>query len=394
MPIKIYHQCGHHGKWNRTSFTDDNCGHGLILSAVHQKKDEIEKMDLSLRQKSLFDPQYYLPNSQKSKLKTYDFFPETITDGYSTADFSLSAMESAQKCIDFQVSCDFEKIIIPARYFDQMDPDYIVKQEGYTVHPFLKTIEDQNLRKDIYLTLPMTSHMIESETYRTMLLNWVTSYPQITGVYLFAENGNDEKQISSESFLMSYLEFLLALKQADLRILVGYCNTESLLMTLVGDLEFTFGSYENTRMFSIDKFVVADEDRRGPKPRIYLPSLLNWIQFNQARDIKSMDADVWSKIYRPTNYAEDTLAAATEPTFNQPSLYKHHFICFQEQMSELENLSLSDRYAKLREWIKNAISHVEAINRLPYDLEKHGKGDHLQSWLNTVNKYYAKYLKV
>lgn len=393
MSISIYHQCGHNTNWNIESFSDDKCGDGLILSPVHQQMSKIEHLDEEIKERSLFDPQYYLPNSQKSKLKSYPFFPETISDGFSTRDFVLVSLMSAQQCIDFQMAQDFEKIIIPARYFDQLDPDYTDKQEEYTVRPFLNAITEAKVKKPIFLTLPLTSHMIENKTYQTKILNWVTSFPEINGIYAIAALERDTKQIQSKSFLISYMDFLTDLRNADLQIIIGYSNTESLLYSLIDDCILSFGTFENTRLFSVDKFVVMDEERRGPKARIYIPKLLNWIQFDQAKQIMVDAPEIWGEIYQPTEYGDRALKAATEPTFNQPGLYKHHFICFYEQINELKKLGVVNRYNKLRTWIKEAIELYDRIKEIPIDLEKHGDDRHLQPWLDCINHYFKKYLK-
>ncbi len=393
MSIKVLHQCGHITKWNIESFEEDRCGDGLILSPVHCTISQIDKLNQSIKDRALFDPQYYLPNSQKAKLKTYPFFPETIANGFSTQDFPLSALESAKQCLDFQIEQGFENIIIPARYFDQMDPDYTSKQDIYTVHPFLKKINEMGIEKDAFLTLPLTSHMVENETYRTQILNWATSFPEIKGVYVIAAHERDRKQIHSKEFLTAYLDFLVDLRNADLQLIIGYSNTESLIYSLIGDSTLTFGTFENTRMFSVDKFIVSDEERRGPQARIYLPGLYNWVQIGQAKQIKSDMPELWEEIYRPTEYSEKALAALAEPTFNQPDLYKHHFICFYEQISELSAMNITERYEKLRRDFKIALEIYERIERARFDFEKHGAGTHLQYWLDTINHYYAKHLK-
>ena len=393
MSINIYHQVGHNSNWNIDSYVKDNCGDGLIFSPVHQAQDKIELLKDEIKNKSLFDPQYYLPNSQKKKLSTYKFFPEVITGGFSTIEFPLLALESARQCVSFQLKNGFEKIIIPARYIDQMVSGYLDQQEEYTVLPFLKAIEEAGADVPIYITLPLTSHMIEDEGFRVKLLNWVTSFPELSGVYVLTSCERPTKQIQAAKFLEAHLDFLMALRNVDLDIIVGHTNTESLLYSLVDDITLTFGTFENTRMFSLDKFIESDEGRRGPKARIYLPGLLNWVQFSQAREIMKEDASLWSKIYIPTDYADQVLASDIEPYFNQPHLYKHHFICFYNQIQEVSSLNDNDRYEKIKDWIRNAISNHQEVSAMPLDLDAHGNGEHLQSWLDCANKFYRKYLK-
>jgi|SaaInlStandDraft_7_1057024.scaffolds.fasta_scaffold18922_2 hypothetical protein len=394
MSIKIYHQCGHNSTWNVDSYEKEKCGDGLILSPVHQNISKIEELKEKIKRSSIFDPQFYLPNSQKRKLKTYPFFPETISTGnFSTSEFSLVALEAARQCLDFQAAQDFEKIVIPARYFEQMVPDFTEKQDIYTVHPFLKAYDEMGLGAPIYLTVPITSHMVSNKKYREMLLNWITSFIEIEGIYLIVANEGETKQISSESLIGNYFEFLFDLKNADLELILGYTNTESLLFCLIDDIAVTMGSFENTRMFSIDKFIVSEDVRRGPKPRIYIPKLFNWVQYGQAKDIKDNDPDLWEEIYRPTEYGDIAMDATIEPHFGSPSLYKHHFICMNEQIKELSLLPVEERYKLLRANIKKAMEYYKLIEDIPYDMERHGNGDHLQPWLDSINIYFRNHLK-
>lgn len=393
MGIRIYHQVGHNPNWNLESFTTDSCGDGLIFSPVHQPKEKIEQIGFGIKKRSVFDPQYYLPNSQKKKLSSYPFFPEKISHGFSTQDFPLVALESARQCIQFQLDQGFEKILIPARYHEEMVSDYIEQQEEYTVHPFLKVLAEIGTSKPIFLTLPLTSAMVQDKGFRTKILNWVTGFPEISGIYILVNYERPTKQIQSSDFLYSYMELMSELTSVGLGLIVGHANTESLLYSLVDESTQTFGSFENTRMFSLDKFVASEEDRQGPKARIYLPALLNWIQFNQAREIHDDKPALWSRIYRPTSYGDGVFASKVEPHFNQPPLYRHHFICFYEQIKNLASLRAVQRYELLREWIQTAMGLHREIRSLPLILDQHGSGDHLQPWLDTITRYYRNFLK-
>lgn len=392
MTITLYHQVGHNSNWNLESLQDDKCGNGLILSPVHQNLESIKKLPTEVRNRSLFDPQYYLPNSQKAKLNSYEFFPENLSGGFSTVSFSAIARESAKRCIDFQISQDFSGIVIPARHFAEMDPDYTARQASYTVEPFIREIAATGTNKKIWLTLPLTSAMILHAGYRTEILNWVTSYPEIDGVYVIIENERETKQIQSYEYLSAHLDFLTELSNADLKVIAGHCNTEALLFTLVDGCAITFGSFENTRMFSIDKFVSSIEERRGPKARIYISGLLNWIQFFQAKIIFQEAPDIWTKIYDPHGHGDSALRSPTEPYFNQPALYKHHFLCIENQVRKLEVGTPTERYELLREWLNEAIDFNEELKKRHFDLERHGRGDHLQPWLEVINSYYRRHL--
>ncbi|WHI46397.1 hypothetical protein [Microbulbifer sp. VAAF005] len=392
MTIKLYHQVGHNANWNIDSFQDDNIGDGLILSPVHQPINQIEKLSSETKGCSFFDPQFYLPNSQKSKLQTYDFFPEVVSGGFSTIDFSASAHESAERCIAFQLGQNFDRVIIPARFYDQMIPNYVEQQEAYTVSPFLQCLKEIDLNKPVYMTLPVTDHMIKNTSYRSMILNWVTSHPEVDGVYVFVDIERRRKQIQDIDSIFEMLRFLADLKKADLDVVIGYSNTESLLFGLVGEISVTCGTFENTRMFSIDKFLESDDSRRGPRAKMYIPGLLNWVRINEAKEIKSVSSALWADIYQPTIYGDLAMSASKEPAFNQPNLYKDYFINFSKQICELSSCSEIERYELLRSWLKSAQDFYNKIESERIDLDLHSNGDHINPWLSAINKYAREHI--
>ena len=394
MSIKIWHQCGHNSNWNHESFLEDKCGDGLIISPVHRNMDTIEKDKDEVNSSSLFDPQYYLPSSQKKKLKTYDFFPDVIAGGFDTDDYASVATDSARKCLEFQIQQGFEALVIPARYHEQMVPDLIEKQKAYTTTPFLRALDELKPDKKVFLTIPLTSAIIKDAQYRTSILNWITSYPEVHGIYLIASHDEKgSKQITEENFLTNYMELTRALIEADLEVIVGYLNTEGLLFTLVENCQITFGAYENTRMFSLSKFVESDEVIRGPKSRIYIPGLLQWIQWSHAQQLSKELPELWNEIYTPTTYGDDTIKQTTEPHFTQPGLYKHHFLAFETQVQELAALPIAKRYKVLKAKIERAIKLNDIIEEEGFSFDKYGKSFHLQPWLDTINSFYRHHLK-
>lgn len=390
MTIRTMHQIGHCANWNIDAFELDHCGDGLILSPVHQHRDQVvNKMNSSTKKASLFDPQYYVPNSPKKKLGSYEFFPEAISGGYETTDFPLLALESARKCVDFQIEQDFLGVIIPAR-FSPMRLNYFEFQEEYAVSPFLQACTERGVEKPIFLTLAIDANMLADDAFKLRLLNWVTGFPMLTGVYLCVHDQRTTKQIRSKAHMDNLLSFSADLKGAGLDLVIGYLNTECVVLSLLGDVTLSMGSFENTRIFSIDKFIESDEERRAPRPRIYLPGLLNWIQYDQAVQIRDENEALWDRIYTPTSYGDSTLAAAVEPAFNQPGLYKHHFLSLSRQLAELSTKGVHDRYHQVRSWLTSAISYYEEIHDMPIDLDLHGRGEHLQPWLDALNTFYRR----
>lgn len=380
MALQILHQVGHNSNWNVDSFQQDHCGDGLILSPLHQNLNAVESMSPSTRSASLFDPQFYLPSSRKPKLKTFPFFPEVVDGGFQTATFSAHAAGVAEACINFQETMGFRRIVVPTRFLGELYTDYVDRQRQFTVDAFMEAAAGKN----VCLSVAVTAAMIEDEGFRSRILNWITSYPNVDEVYLMYQHTRDAKQIQDPIFLKACISFFSEVLGSGLKLTVGYTNTEGLLFASTLDLTVTMGSFENTRIFSVDKFLESEGERRGPKARIYLAGLLNWVQFQDAKTIQLKAPEVWKAAYQPTDWADSALALAVEPTFNQPQLYKHFFKNFNDQISVLKPLSMSERRIEVLQQLKTARSLYSKLSSSGIQLEKHGNGGHIEAWLKVL----------
>ncbi len=381
MPLGLLHQVGHNSNWNLESF-QSGCGDGLILSPLHQALPTVEKLSPELRAASLFDPQFYLPNSRKRKLLSYPFFPEQAAGGFATGSFSDHSESVARACVNFQIEQGFRKVVIPTRYLKEMYPEYFEMQEQFSVNSFLAVAGASPLCLSVAVTAPMISH----PSWREQLLDWVTAFHQVDELYLIYDHERDTKQIQDANFLREALRFFRQVTETGLKLTVGYTNTEGLLFSAAGDLNITMGAFENTRIFSEDKFVESEGAVRGPKARIYLPGLLNWVQFQDALLIRAHAPEVWRQVHMVTDWGEQALDQPVEPTFNQPALYRHYFLCMNAHVDALRNLNLTERLERLKQRVAHAQRMYAALEgRVP--LERHGRHGHLSAWAEALEAF-------
>jgi len=342
----------------------------------------VEKLSPELRAASLFDPQFYLPNSRKRKLLSYPFFPEQAAGGFATGTFDEHSLSVARACVDFQVEQGFRKVVVPTRYLKEMYPEYFQMQEEFSVNSFLTVAGPRPL----CLSLAVKASMIEHASWREMLLNWVTAFHQVDELYLMYDHERDTKQVQDANFLREALRFFRQVLGTGLKLTIGYTNTEGLLFSAIGDPNITMGAFENTRIFSEDKFVESEGAVRGPKARIYLPGLLNWVQFQDALQIRRLAPEVWQQVHMPTEWAEQALSQPVEPTFNQPALYKHYFLCMKAHVDELRVMSLAGRLDMLKRRIAHAQRMYAALEPR-VQVERHGRGGHLAPWAEALETF-------
>lgn len=380
MTLRLLHQVGHNSNWNIESFQNDHCGDGLILSPLHQNMAAVERLSPATRAASIFDPQFYLPSSRKPKLHTYPFFPEVVDGGFQTSTFTAHAAGVADDCIRFQRDQGFRTIVVPTRFLDQMYSDYVERQRRFTVDAFMEAAGDQT----VCLSVAVTEAMLEDAGFRIRLLNWITSYPNVDEVYLMYQQIRDTKQVQDAQFLRACMSFFSEVVGSGLRLTIGYTNIEGLLFAAVADLTVTMGAFENTRIFSVDKFLESEGERRGPRARIYLAGLLNWVQFEDARTIRSRAPDIWRTIYEPTPWAEQALGLPVEPTFNQPQLYKHFFQNMHDHIASWRPLTPQERCRELKDRLTRAKTSYGRLAASGIELERHGRGGHIDPWLTVL----------
>lgn len=383
----IYQQAGHNTTWNIDSFVKDAACDGIIFSPVHLAMHNLNKLSPGIKKRCLYDPQFYVPDSQKSKLQSYDFFPEKMMSGFNTKDFNVIAHESARQCLEFQLNNEFESLIVPSRYYSDMISDYIGKQKAFTVEPFLSEASKYKSHKHIYLTLPLTISMLQDEQFRTDILNWITSYPEISGIYLLVNFNEQSKQLKDYDKLSTYMGFITELKEAGLKVICGYCNTEGVVLTSLNVEAITVGAFENTRGFSIDKFLDDDQIKRGPAPRIYFPKLLNWMRYNTAIEIKEDSPDLWKLIYTENAYTEKLFHVKQIPHFSSPNLYKAHFALKASQYKEILGFEGNERVKHLMALIKQAGElYLEMEKNKVMFFDSNCKGEHLPIWNRVLKK--------
>jgi hypothetical protein len=382
---QLFHQLGHRSNWSIDSIDVQGTGDGLIIAPRSMEMQKVMALPETVRRKSFFDPQYFLPHSDKGKLSSYPFFPNVVADGFSTSEWDQTlAIRSATECVEFQASCDFKFIIIPTRFIEGMPRNYIDRQQSLFVHPFIEAYSRANIKKPLILELILTDQMLKDNRFRNDILNWVTGSQAISGVYLIYYINPRNKQIRDIEFLITVLLFIQSLKQAGMIAIVGYTNTESIPLLAANPDILTMGSYENLRMFNISTFENSDDQRRGPNARIYVAKLLQWIEHQYIGAISRLVGSI-------DDYIDDNEHRITmfQPSykwhFTRPDPYKHYFISFSNQFRRLNEYNGRERLEVLKMECINALSEFNNLKDRGLVVDNESNEVHVASWINALN---------
>lgn len=387
MKIEVYHQLGHNGVWGLESFQNEGCGDGVILSPRNMKRIAVENLPVDVRSRSIFDPQFFNPHIINKQMKTYGFYPDSITPGgYDTKQFPAVSSICAEKCINFQKENVFKFLTIPTQYVGNSVPvDTLIEhQNEYFINPFLDIIKKEDLKNEIIVQIILTNEMIKNPESSSNLLDWITGIEGITGVYLITESKANNKQINDPEYLYSLLKFVQSLSDNKLKTVLGYQNTEAMLLSLADPSIVTMGSYFNVRSFDYARDyenMGAERQIQQPKPRVYIPDLLDWIDIIF---IQSMNRRIpnFKKLLGDNQYTDEML----KPTYQINKIvppYKHFFVEGSKQLKTIGSMNPKDRYSYLQDTIESAIERFTSLDNLGFVLG--GCGSHLSSWLTAAN---------
>jgi hypothetical protein len=384
---ELYHQLGHQFGWSLSSIAEDGTGDGVIIAPRYMSRDVVVGLSNELKKGAIFDPQFYIPDSQRGKLRSYDFFPQVVADGFETGGWNRDmALKCATGCITFQFENDFRYTVIPTRYVDGMPGDYIESQSRIFVDPFLEAYEKAGAVKPCLLQLILTDQMIKEGTYQRDILNWVTGISQFSGVYLIYSFHRTHKQIDDMDFLLGVDHFVRSLKQAGMVVVMGYLNAESVPLLCADPDIMTTGSYENLRIFGITAFVEEQADARhpGPNPRMYVSRLLQWVEYEYLGAIERVVGDL-SGFLDYSDYRAAIFDDSYKWHFTKPEPYKHYFVAFSEQFRRLAAFSGLDRLAAVKKECEDALTvYSQLEEKVVFDADSGGR--HLPRWLTFLNQ--------
>lgn len=388
MTLEVYHQIGYNSIWNFQSLKDDNTGQGVVFSPRFLSPDDIKKLPGQVVRNSIFDPQFFQPNTALGKLAEYDFFPDRVAAGFKTSDYSEDfAKESAERCVDFQIENDFRYVVIPTRYSTGMPTSFIDNQQELFVNPFLSALSERQSSKKVVLQLVLNDNMVKDGEYAADLLNWVTGIEMLSGVYLIVEVNPRPKQIADTDLLFATLMFIDALVQNGLEVILGYLNTEAVLLSIAHPTIVTIGIYENTRMFNIRNFEEREKTKQqGPTARLYVSKLLQWVSHPYIGAIRRALKDE-PNIFDSNKYQAQMFQPSYRWHFTKPELYKHGLLVLEQQLRNIGTLEGQERFEAVREIIRNAMSYYDRIEAGGVVLDRDSSGQHLPAWLTAANQF-------
>lgn len=384
--INVFHQCGHNDVWNRDLY-DENIGEGLIFSPKMSNSHKIDTFPEKMKQNSFFDPQFYSPHSNEKKFSKFDFFPNVIANGFETIDYEALAYKSAEKCVSFQIQQNYKFLIIPTIVYENTPRSYLERLKLLFIDPFIYEIKKQSVKQQILLSIVVKDTDLMEQDYIDELLNLITSYQEVTGVYLIPSNKSSSKRWKEMDFMLGIMKFIDVLKQNELYVHLAYSDVEGLVVSLAGIDSVSIGSYENVRRFNLNNFNEKDESKffNQPKRRIYSTELLQWIDYEYISVLKT-DYKDFAYLFENNQYIDFSVKDEIDWNLKNPVLYKHYLTSLYNQYKSLAP-SYSERKLQLLEKLQISRSYNNDIIESGILFDNNSNGDHIERWITVINMF-------
>jgi len=254
--MAAYHQMGHQSDNLLTSDHLDKYS-GCLLSPVNYKKSEIAaqiKNTTHRGLKSIFDPQFYYPKSERGQLKKWTYFPSDV----DTADLSSDTWWNAvidglvEACEEIAPSAVCSPAIVPKKF----DDDYFARlvQNGRRLAKQLKKSKITPVQTAVAGLADLATPK------RSLAVASILSQTEVEGIYLvFVGTTHPRRELSDVEEIKGAMRLISALKSAGLEVTVGFCSSDIVLWKAAGAAACATGKFFNLRRFTPSRFAEPAE---------------------------------------------------------------------------------------------------------------------------------------
>jgi hypothetical protein len=284
--MSVYHQVGHDSE-NLLHAENLEAYRGAILSPVNYRQErvasQIQRARLAGDFETVFDPQLYVPNSDRGFLPTWDYFPKD----FDTADLTSGEWWSnlvgriGILCSALRPAAACSPAVLPNSYSDdffmqsvQVGSELCAVLSGSGVEPVQSAI--------VGLTELATAGRAEA-------IASILSRTKARRIYLVLVGVVEpRRELASVEELKGSMRLISALERSGLRVLVGFCSSDVVLWKAAGASDCATGKFFNLRRFTRTRF---EEPRGGggQLPYWYEESLMAFIRESDLLRVLPLD---------------------------------------------------------------------------------------------------------
>jgi len=367
---------------------------GVILSPTDyefENSTQLAKQVNNSGRTVLFDPQYYIPRTERTAAQSYPYFKSKGGDEFETVVVQRKPQREdlCREIISVQDEMEVDAYISPARHIDALVDRKINEWKDLT-NSFIKIAREEGRDIPVFASLPVEGDVISHPDERNEFLDYVTS-PNPDGFYVSVQYEMGQRYpLTGAQDVHAYVDLMKSLRMNQFEVIAGHSHQIAHLLFACGVNAFASGHYKNTKSFDIGRWEPDDEGFGRTVIYYYSDEILNDIRVEQGlQNLHASGFDI-SRIRTPSPYDND-LFASTSPESSEWKLSEaswDHYIyaCYE--------ISRKYRGQTIQEKIDTAKEHINTGSELYDDMLNYVNEDELESVDSDVFEQWASILEI
>jgi hypothetical protein len=359
---------------------------GIILSPVNRKPRDIGDDISRFRKKAtfdiVFDPQLYVPNTDRGKLHLYDYFPEDLdtADPLSEAWWSKVTGKLAFCGKDYGVDAMASPAVIPNVWSDDYFANCVEVSQRLS-----KLFSGSGIRTLTTVLVNLDELGVENAPQR---IASIVSEAESDGYYLASLSTTEpRRELSGTKQLVGLMSLVAELESTGRPVIASHCSSDMLLYKAAGASSCASGKFFNLRRFTRSRYEEPSKGG-GQLPYWFEHSLL---AFLRGEDVQRLQSEGFRHLIG-TKCSDNVWAQSIKEQWriepDKPWLrfaWRQYLCWFWKTEGELSG---GDAKALVAGWLKTAEDNwrsLKAAGVLLADMQN--EGDWIRPWRQALNDF-------
>lgn len=285
--MSVYHQMGHDSE-NLLWTEELSQFRGAILSPVNYDQAKVAGQIEWARERddfeTLFDPQLYVPNSERGCLREWPYFPTDVDTADLTSDAWWNGILDALVgvCAEIRPTTVCSPVVLPGTYPD----DYFAR---------MVNIGDQLCTRLAGTDLrPVQSAVVGlpdlATSGRPMAIASILSRSRTNHIYLVLVSLTEpRREIAEVEEIKGAMRLIAALRAAGVEVTVGFSSSDVVLWKAAGASNCATGKFFNLRRFTRTRFEEPRGQGGGQLPYWFEESVMAFLRQSDVQRILPMN---------------------------------------------------------------------------------------------------------
>lgn len=250
--MAVYHQMGHDSE-NLMAEVGLAEFKGVILSPVNYSQYEVDQQVIAAREElnieAIFDPQLYVPNSERGHLRDWPYFPSDVDTADLSSDqwWGQTVRKLVDTCTPMRPNAICSPCALPRTYSDEYFMSLV--KVCSTLADSLSGTDIQAIQTAVVGTGDLASRE------RVLTIASILSQTTSDRIYLvLVSNLEPRRELSDVEEIKGVMRLISELQASGLRILVGFCSSDVVLWKHAGASDCASGKFFNLRRFTRARF--------------------------------------------------------------------------------------------------------------------------------------------